>query len=63
MLYALLLAGAIARVTSAVGDGAIAIQMAHEYLRQPSLGPGLRAPTSDPLGRDSIATGEGDLTS
>jgi thioredoxin reductase (NADPH) len=31
--------GAVARVASAVGDGAIAIQMAHEYLRQRSLTP------------------------
>jgi thioredoxin reductase (NADPH) len=31
--------GAVNRVASAVGDGAIAIQMAHEYLRQRSLAP------------------------
>jgi thioredoxin reductase (NADPH) len=31
--------GAVARVASAVGDGAIAIQMAHEYLRLRSLTP------------------------
>jgi thioredoxin reductase (NADPH) len=31
--------GAVARVASAVGDGAIAIQMAHEYLRERSLTP------------------------
>jgi thioredoxin reductase (NADPH) len=31
--------GAVNRVASAVGDGAIAIQMAHEYLRERSLAP------------------------
>jgi thioredoxin reductase (NADPH) len=31
--------GAVARVASAVGDGAIAIQMAHGYLRERSLAP------------------------
>jgi thioredoxin reductase (NADPH) len=31
--------GAVNRVASAVGDGAIAIQMAHEYLKERSLAP------------------------
>jgi thioredoxin reductase (NADPH) len=30
---------AVNRVASAVGDGAIAIQMAHEFLRERSLAP------------------------